>query len=57
MRGTDTLENVIGKVHEISANHYDEVVPVRDMSFESLVQIEHRRSIVRRAHQCSTASG
>jgi hypothetical protein len=40
MREKTTLENAIGKVHEISENNYDEIVPVRDMSFESLKQID-----------------
>ena len=39
MRGTDTLENVIGKVHEISANQYDEIVPVHEMEFDNLTQM------------------
>jgi hypothetical protein len=39
MRGTDTLENVVGKVHEISANHYDEIVPVHEMEFDNLTQM------------------
>ena len=40
MRNTDTLENVIGKVHEISANNYDEIIPIRDMQFENLDRME-----------------
>jgi len=36
MRGTNTLENVIGLVHEMSTDNYDEFMPVSDMSFESL---------------------
>ena len=36
MRAIDTFENLIHKVHEISANHYDETIPVKDMEFESL---------------------
>ncbi len=36
MRGTDSLENVIGKVHELSLSHYDQAVPVADMEFDSL---------------------
>ena len=36
MRGTATLENVIGKVHEISVNHSDEIVPVHEMEFDNL---------------------
>ncbi|ABW66093.1 DUF932 domain-containing protein [Desulfosudis oleivorans] len=33
---TTTLERVIEKVHEASAGHYDEVVPVQEMEFDSL---------------------
>jgi hypothetical protein len=40
MRETTTLENAIGKVHEISQNNYDEIIPVRDMTFGSLEQID-----------------
>ena len=40
MRGTNTLENVIGLVHEMSTDNYDEFMPVRDMSFESLERID-----------------
>ncbi|MBF0527740.1 MAG: DUF932 domain-containing protein [Deltaproteobacteria bacterium] len=36
MRGTDRFENVIDLVREISANHYDETIPVVDMEFDSL---------------------
>lgn len=36
MRTTETLENVINRVHAQSANHYDDIVPVNDMSFDSL---------------------
>lgn len=36
MKGTSTLETVIGKVHEQSINHYDEIVPVNEMEFDSL---------------------
>jgi len=39
MRTTTTLESVINSVHEQSANHYDNIVPVRDMRFESLVRM------------------
>jgi hypothetical protein len=39
MKDTATLENAIGKVHEISENKYDEIIPVRDMTFYSLEQI------------------
>jgi len=35
MRTTDTFENVIGKVHQMSLDHYDEIIPVRDMEFDS----------------------
>ena len=40
MRETTTLENAIGKVHEISQNNYDEIIPVRDMTFESMKRID-----------------
>jgi len=36
MRGKDTLENLIQKVHEMSVNYHDEIIPVREMEFESL---------------------
>ena len=35
MRATDTFENVIGKVHEMALDYYDEVIPIRDMGFDS----------------------
>ena len=35
MRATDTFENVIGKVHRMSQDNYDEVIAVRDMGFSS----------------------
>jgi hypothetical protein len=36
MRGNDRFENVIGKVHEMSVNHYDETIPLVDMEFNGL---------------------
>jgi len=36
MRAIDTFENVIGKVHGMSVNHYDETIPLRDMEFSRL---------------------
>lgn len=36
MRKIDTFESVIGKVNEMSANHFDETIPVTDMLFHSL---------------------
>ena len=44
MRATDTFENVIGKVHQMSLDHYDEIIPVRDMEFTSFynMTIEHK---------------
>jgi len=36
MRSIDTFENVIGKVHGMSVNYYDESIPVGDMKFSSL---------------------
>jgi len=35
MRTTDTFENVIGKVHQMSQDYFDEVIPIRDMEFDS----------------------
>jgi hypothetical protein len=35
MRAQDTFENVIGKVHRMSLDHYDEIIAVRDMEFDS----------------------
>jgi len=35
MRATDTFENVIGKVHRMSQDHYDESIAIRDMEFGS----------------------
>ncbi|RPH52291.1 MAG: DUF932 domain-containing protein [Desulfobacteraceae bacterium] len=40
MREKITLENAIGKVHELSASNYDMIVPVQDMLFNSLTQID-----------------
>jgi hypothetical protein len=40
MREKIILENAISKVHEMSASNYDMIVPVRDMSFNSLAQID-----------------
>ena len=39
MNATATLETVIDKVHQMSVNHYDEIVPVQDMEFDSLNQM------------------
>ncbi len=36
---TTTLENVINEVHQESINHFDEVMPVHEMSFDSLNQM------------------
>ena len=33
MRAIDTFENVIGKVHRMSQDHYDESIAIRDMEF------------------------
>jgi len=35
MRTTDTFENVIGKVHRMSLDYYDEVISIRNMEFDS----------------------
>ena len=40
MRTNTTLENVISRVHEQSANHYDNIVAVRDMRFDSLERMD-----------------
>ena len=40
MRATTTLEKVITAVHEQSATNYDEMVPVQDMRFSSLEQMD-----------------
>lgn len=39
MRATDTFENVIGKVHHMSQDNYDETIAVRDMEFSSFHNI------------------
>jgi hypothetical protein len=39
MRKIDTFESVIGKVNEMSANHFDETIPVTDMLFHSLTSM------------------
>jgi hypothetical protein len=39
MTRTATLENIINEVHQRSANHFDEIVPVQDMVFDSLSQM------------------
>ena len=39
MINTTTLENVITEVHEKSINHFDEVMPVHEMEFDSLNQM------------------
>lgn len=31
-----TLENAIDQVYEFSANHYDEIIPIHEMAFDSL---------------------
>jgi hypothetical protein len=36
MRGNDKFESVIGKVHSMSENYFDETIPVMDMAFDSL---------------------
>lgn len=39
MTQTTTLENVITEVHQKSINHFDETLPVQEMSFDSLNQM------------------
>jgi hypothetical protein len=36
MRAIDTFENVIGKVHGMSANYYDETIAVTDIIFQGI---------------------
>ena len=40
MRTITTLESVINRVHEQSASHYDEIVPVNDMRFSPLERMD-----------------
>ena len=48
MKATATLETVIDRVHQMSVNQYDEIVPVQDMDFDSLNQmwISGRRTVI-----------
>jgi len=39
MTNTTTLENVINTVRQDSINHFDEVMPVHEMEFDSLKQM------------------
>ena len=39
MTNTTTLENVITEVHHDSINHFDEVMPIHEMHFDSLKQM------------------
>lgn len=39
MTRIETLETVINEVREQSANHFDEIVPVNDMQFDSLTRM------------------
>ena len=39
MKGTTSLENVIEQVHALSANHYDETIPLQEMEFDSLTHM------------------
>jgi hypothetical protein len=36
MTTINRFENLIGTVHEMAANYYDETIPVMDMEFDSL---------------------
>ena len=36
MRNIDRFESIIGKIHEMSANYFDETIPVTDMMFHSI---------------------
>ncbi|MDB4303992.1 DUF945 domain-containing protein [Desulfosarcina sp.] len=39
MKGATSLENVIEQVHALSANHYDETIPLQEMEFDSLTHM------------------
>jgi hypothetical protein len=39
MNKTATLETVINEAHRQSANHYDEIIPLQEMEFDSLNQV------------------
>ena len=39
MKGTTSLEKVIEQVHALSANHYDETIPLQEMEFDSLTRM------------------
>ena len=39
MKATAKLENVMNLVQEMSANHFDQTVPVKALEFESLNQV------------------
>ena len=40
MRNIDTFEKLIGKVHDMSAHHYDDTLPLADMRFYSLNRMQ-----------------
>jgi hypothetical protein len=40
MRTTEKLENVIDRVHEMSANNFDEIIPISDIRFENLDRVQ-----------------
>jgi hypothetical protein len=40
MKSKTTLENVINTVHKNSQDNYDEIIPVRDLSFDSLERMD-----------------
>ncbi len=40
MRTTETLENAIGRVHEVSVTNHDEIVPIKEMQFENLNRVQ-----------------
>jgi len=46
MRETIPLENAIDKVHEISQNNFDEVIPVRAVIFESFNVVKNSGHLI-----------
>lgn len=40
MTKTDTLESVIGRVHDVSAKNFDEIIPISDIQFENLNRVQ-----------------
>ena len=55
MTRTATLENVINVVHQQSINHFDEIMPVQEMEFDSLIANVGVWPAGRNFAQCSTS--